>query len=92
MEQFVMGTTATLPRSSEDLARIGNEILHRVVEPHLTPQDIGKFVAIDVVSQAFEIDEDDYTAMSRLFTRHPNADIWLACAGQTTTCRMRFHQ
>ena len=48
----------------------------------------GKFVAIDVETGDYEIDEDDYAAVARLRSRKPAADIWLMRAGYPTTYRM----
>ena len=58
------------------------------VQPTLRPEDDGKFVAIDVETGDHEMDEDDYTAVSRLLARKPAADIWLMRAGYPTTYRM----
>ena len=75
-------------RTLDELASLGGEIFDRHVRPALRPEDDGKFVAIDVESGAYEIDEDDYTAVMRLRSRQPTADIWLLQAGYPTTYRM----
>ena len=75
-------------RTLDELASLGQEIFDRHVRPSLRPVDDGKFVAIDVESGAYEIDEDDYTAVMRLRSRQPTADIWLLQAGYPTTYRM----
>jgi hypothetical protein len=80
---------ATEPhRSPEQLARIGSEVFDRQVRPYLRPEDDGKFVAVDVLTGDYEVDEDDYAAVSRLRIRNPPAEIWLARAGQATAYRM----
>jgi hypothetical protein len=76
------------PRSLEELARLGAEVFERSVRPSLRPEDHGKFVAIDVVSGEYEIDSDDYAAVTRLRARVPSADVWLARAGSPATCRI----
>ena len=76
------------PRSPEELARLGGEAFERCVRPSLRPEDDGKFVAVDVVSGEYEIDADDYAAVTRLRARVPAADIWLARAGSPATCRI----
>ncbi len=81
-------TTAAPTRNLKELARLGAEAYDRYVRPSLRRDDDGKIVAIDVVTGEFEMDQDDYKAVSRLLTRLPSADIWLACVGQPTTCRM----
>jgi hypothetical protein len=65
----------------DELARLGEQIFDQRVRPTLQPADDGKFVAIDVASGDYEIDDDDYTAVMRLLSRIPTADIWLMRAG-----------
>jgi hypothetical protein len=76
------------PRSLDELARLGAEVYDRQVRPSLRPEDDGKFVAIDVGTGDFEIDEDDYAAVTRLRARIPMAEIWLFRAGYPTAYRI----
>ena len=75
-------------RSLDDLSRLGGAIFDQQIKPTLGPSDDGKFVAIDVDAGDYEIDEDDYTAVMRLKSRSPDAEVWLARAGFPTTYRM----
>jgi hypothetical protein len=75
-------------RTLDELARLGGEIYDQRVRPALRPEDDGKFVALDVETGDYEIDEDDYTAVARLRARKPAADVWLMRAGYPTTCRI----
>ena len=75
-------------RSLDELASLGGEIFDRQVRPALRPEDDGKFVAIDVETGDYEIDEDDYTAVMRLRTRRPEAESWLMRAGYPTAYRL----
>ena len=77
------------PRSLDDRADQGAATFDRLVRPLLRPEDDGKFVAIDIDTGDYEIDEDDYTAVMRLRTRNPEAEIWLECAGQPTAYKIR---
>ena len=80
---------ATEPRRTlEELASLGGAIFDRQVRPALRPEDDGKFVAIDVETGEYEVNEDDYAAVMRLRARKPAADIWLMRAGYPATCRM----
>ena len=72
----------------EELARLGAEVFDRRVRPMLRPDDDGKFVAIDVGTGDFEIDDDDYAAVVRLRTRSPEAEIWLGRVGAPAAYRM----
>jgi hypothetical protein len=79
----------TKPRRALDqLASLGGDIFDRQIRPKLRPEDDGKFVAIDVETGEYEINEDDYTAVMRLRARKPMADMWLMRAGYPTTYRM----
>ncbi|MEO2091580.1 MAG: hypothetical protein ABGY75_19160 [Gemmataceae bacterium] len=82
--------SATEPRlTREELARRGADTFDRQVQPALRPEDDGKFVAIDVESGTFEVDEDDHAAVSRLHRRVPGAQVWLVRAGYPTAHRLR---
>jgi len=72
----------------DELAALGGEIFDRKVRPMLRPEDEGKFVAIDVESGDFEIDEDDYAVISRLRSRKPAAEVWLMRAGYPAAYRI----
>ena len=75
-------------RTPDELASIGGDIFDRQVRPALRPEDDGKFVAIDVETGDYEMDEDDYAAVARLRSRKPAADVWLMRAGYPATYRM----
>jgi hypothetical protein len=76
-------------QTPEELARLGSEVFERHVRPMLRPEDESKFVALDVRTGEYEIDEDDYGAVSRLRARNPAAEIWLSRVGQPAAYRMR---
>jgi hypothetical protein len=81
---------ATDPRRTlDELAKLGTEVYDRQVRPKLRPEDDFKFVAVDVETGEFEVDPDDYTAITRLLARMPEADIWLERAGQPAAWKMR---
>jgi hypothetical protein len=75
-------------RSPQELARLGTEVFDRRVRPALRPADDNRFVAIDVGSGDYEIDEDDYAAVSRLRARRPSAEVWLERAGHPAAYRL----
>jgi hypothetical protein len=75
-------------RNLDELAHLGGEIYDRHIRPAMRPEDNGKFVAIDVETGDYEVDEDDYSAVARLRSRKPTAEIWMMCAGYPTTYRI----
>jgi hypothetical protein len=81
-----------LRRTPQELAQLGAETYDKQVRPTLRTEDDDRFVAIDVLSGEFEIDDDDYSAVLKLRSRRPSAEIWLGCIGQSTTYRMRSNQ
>lgn len=70
-------------------ARRAAEVFDRRVKPALRPEDDGKYIALDVNTGEYEVDADDYTAVMRLRTRCPDADIWLERAGWPTAYKLR---
>ena len=75
-------------RTPEEIARLGSEAFDRHVRPALRPEDDGKFAAVDIRTGDYEIDEDDYAAVTRLRARRPSAEVWLERVGQPAAYRM----
>ena len=73
--------------SKEEFARRGNDIYEREVQPRLSAQDNGKFVAIDIETGAFECDAEEIAASNRLLARNPEAQIWFRLVGSPYTRR-----
>lgn len=72
----------------EEFGRRGQEIYDRVVRPTLTPEDDNKFVAIDIESEAYEIDRNDMTACRRLLARLPDAQTYVVRVGHAAAYSM----
>jgi hypothetical protein len=79
--------TEAPPRRAE-IDPLGPPAYDRYVRPHLRPEDDGKFVAVDVDSGDYEIDETDAGAVLRLSARRPFAHQWLTYAGYERTGRL----
>lgn len=79
---------ATVKRTLDELSALGEAIFDRQVRPALRREDDGKYVAIDVDTSDYELDADDYAAVTRLRSRRPAADIWLMRVGFPVTYRM----
>jgi len=86
MNQLSLPSTAL----DQDVGRLGRLAYERDIRPKLSPEDHGKFVAIDVDTSDFVADEDDYTANMRLLERNPQARIWLTRAGFGAAYRIRI--
>ncbi len=78
----------TTARDLDQIARLGEAIYARRVAGVPRPDQSDHFVAIDVRSEDFEIDGDDFTAMRRLEERHPDAEVWLCRVGPNPAYQM----
>lgn len=67
--------------SKEEFARRGDAIYETQLRPALERENEGKFIAIDIETEAYEIDADELVASDRLLARVPNAQIWLRRIG-----------
>ena len=74
--------SATQPRySKEEFAQRGDAIYERTIFPRLTAEDDGKFVVIDIETEAYEIDADEFAASDRLLANRPDAQVWFRRVG-----------
>jgi hypothetical protein len=71
----------------EEFARRGDAIYENDVHPHLKTEDEGKFVAIDIETGRYEVDEDELEAGGRLRARVPGAQIWMVRVGSRSVHR-----
>ena len=80
---------ATIKRryGKEEFARRGDAIFEKSIRPNLPSEDTGKFAAIDIDSEEFEIDTDELTAGNRLRARLPDAQIWMIRIGSRSVHR-----
>jgi hypothetical protein len=93
MEAFALEIRMAVkhPRySMEEFRRRGDEIYERDIAPRLTPEDHGKFVAIDIESGEYEVDADELAACRRLDARIPDAQTWLKRVGYRSVRRFGF--
>jgi hypothetical protein len=65
----------------EEAGRRGSELYERDVKPKLRPEDENKFIAIDIDSGEFELDDDDAGAVDKLLARIPDAFPFLGRVG-----------
>ncbi len=73
----------------KEFARRGKQIFNRTGLWKVGSADDGKFVAIDIETEEYEIDADDYTATEKLLVRLPDAQIWLARVGHQAAYQIR---
>jgi hypothetical protein len=76
--------------SMEEFARRGDLIYERDIEPHVRPEDRGKYVMIDIETGTYEIDASEMEATQRLRARVPDAQIWFRRVGSRYARRFGF--
>ncbi|MEX2214301.1 MAG: hypothetical protein WD768_09255 [Phycisphaeraceae bacterium] len=81
--------TAADPEGLE-YARKGDAVYDRDVRDKHEPQDIGRFVLIDIDSGMYEVDADQIAATHRLLERAPNARIWIRQVGRPYAHRVGY--
>jgi len=77
--------------SDEEFARRGNAIFEDRVRPNVdVDAEAHKFVAIDVETGAYAVDEDERQATQRLLDRQPDARgrIWFRRVGSESAHRI----
>src|SRR6266516_6369961 len=70
--------------TTEEIARVAEEIYRRDIRPKVMPQHKGKFLILDIESGDYEIDEDDLTAEERLRARRPDGVFFGIRIGYTS--------
>jgi len=81
--------SATRTRSLNEIAQKGREVFRRVVEPQLTPDDLGKFVAVAVDHDDFAMSSAEIDAIMQIMARYPDALMHLERAGYPAACKIR---
>ena len=76
------------PRTAAEVGRVGDDLLKRVIEPTLSSAEDGRFIAVDIDSGEYVVDDDDRAATDRLRARVPAAEIWLARVREEAADRM----
>jgi hypothetical protein len=70
--------------SKEEFARRGDAIYEKDILLKLGAKDVGKFLAIDIETGAYEIAADEMKAGNKLRARLPEAQIWMVRIGYTS--------
>jgi hypothetical protein len=65
----------------EEMAELGEAIFEKFIRPRLKHEKKSAFVAIDVETGAYEIDDDEGAASDRLHARIADAQVWMRRVG-----------
>jgi hypothetical protein len=78
----------TAPATREEIARRANVLYQEQIRAQVEPEQLGKFLALDITTGAYEIDSDELRALDRARTKNPNAVLYLLRVGRATTYRL----
>lgn len=76
--------------TTETIGARGKSIYHQRLQEAVEPNHNGKFVAIDIETEDYEIDANGTVAVTRLLAKHPDAVIYLLKIGHRSAYRMGF--
>jgi hypothetical protein len=74
--------------TTEEISRRGQETYDREIRAKVEAEHKGKFLVLDILTGAYEIDEDDLTASDRLLAKNPNALLYGVRIGYPTAYRL----
>ena len=74
--------------TSEDIAQRGQELYDREIRAKVEPQNMGKFLILDVETGDYEIDESDMAALRRFKDKHPGAVFYIIRIGHSAAYRL----
>ena len=77
--------------SAAEFKEWGDRIYNEQIEPNLSQEDHGKFIAIDIEGRGYELADDDKTAGDKLRARIPDAQIWLKRVGHPAPYYLGWH-
>lgn len=78
--------------SKEELARRGKEIYESQIRQQVEASNLGKIIAIDIDTGAYEIADDTLIASSRLLEQYPDAQTWFIRIGHRGVHRFGWHE
>jgi len=71
--------------STDEIVARGKEIYEKQLKSTLEPQNLGKFLVIDIETGEYEMDEDDLTAALRAYQKKPEGARYEMQIGYATS-------
>ena len=59
--------------TAEEIAARGKAIYEGQIRDQVEPQDVGKFLILDIETGDYEIDQDEFSASRRGHAKHPDS-------------------
>jgi hypothetical protein len=79
---------AETPYTPEEIAARARELYEREIRARVEPAHIGKYLALDIATGHYEIDEDELTVMKRAAGKHPHGVLHLMRIGHRAVGRI----
>ena len=79
-------------RTTEEVARRGEELYERSVRARVEPENDGRFLALDVESGDYELADEALAATARLRERRPGAVAYLVRVGRPAAFQLGGRQ
>ena len=74
--------------TTEEVARRGQEIYERKIRQEVEPEQIGRFLVVDIESGDYEVADDDLSASARMLARRPDARLYELRVGRDYAYRL----
>ena len=83
------GTAIPYPGlTTEEVARRGQELYERNIRHKVEPEQIGRFLVVDIESGDYEVADDDLSASDRMLARKPDARLYGLRVGRDYAYRL----
>jgi len=76
------------PDNTTETTAIRGKTIYQQLRDKVEPDHNGKFLAIDIETENYEIDLNGTVAVTRLLAKHPDAVIYLVRIGHRAAYRM----
>jgi hypothetical protein len=74
--------------TTEEVARRGQELYERKIRHKVEPEQIGRFLVVDIESGDYEVADDDLSASDRMLARRPEARLYGLRVGRDYAYRL----
>jgi hypothetical protein len=74
--------------TTEEVARRGQELYGRNIRQKVEPEQIGRFLVVDIESGDYEVADDDLSASDRMLARRPEAKLYGLRVGRDYAYRL----
>jgi hypothetical protein len=83
------GTAMPYPGlTTEEVARRGQELYERNIRQKVEPEQIGRFLVVDIESGDYEVADDELSAWDRMLATRPDARLYGLRVGRDYAYRL----